>query len=162
MRAVLSIIFTQLLTIASSGAWAQTACPQGVASGSAQCGPSTMIEPASTIAPPASQIRWADSWGGMASDVENGISGIVTDLPSKRRAKRAAIEECKVRGGVECVVAITYKNQCLVVVDGNKSYIVSSPTIGRATRLAMQDCVKGGGTDCHVYYSGCSTAKRIQ
>lgn len=162
MKFAIPIIFAHFLAITSGGAWAQTACPSGVASGSAQCGPSTMTEPASTSAPPVPQSRWADSWGGMASDVKSGISGIVTDFPSKRRAKRAAIEECKIRGGEECVVAITYKNQCLAVVDGNKSYIVSSPTIERAINLAMHDCVQGGGNNCHVYYSGCSLAKRIQ
>lgn len=163
MRVVFLFLVAEFLIVVSGCgvASAQTACPQGVAAGSAQCGPSPMIESVSSNAPPTPQVRWGDSWGGMASDVENGISGIVTDLASKRQAKRAAIQECKARGGVKCTIAMTYKNQCLVVVDGAGSYFVSSSTIERAARLALEDCTQGGGLSCHVYYSGCSLAKRV-
>jgi len=161
MKSVISVLIAQWLMMATGVAWAQTACPQGVASGSAQCGPSTVNDPAYSGVPAAPRARWADSWGAMASDVEKGVSGIVAELPSKRLAKRFATQECKARGGEKCKIAMTYKNQCFVVVDGNGSYFVSAATIKRAEDLAMRNCEQGGG-DCHVYYYGCSHARRIR
>lgn len=96
-------------------------------------------------------------------DEQNGISGIVAELSSKRKAIKAAISECKLRGGENCEIVATYKNQCLVVVSsGNKSQIVNAATIERATEIATHDCEADGSTDCHLYYSGCSVAKRVR
>lgn len=114
-------------------------------------------------APPPPQPKWIDRWGGMAMDDDEGISGIVADLPSKRKAKKAAIAECESRGGKNCTIAAIYKNQCLVVVsNSSRSQIVNAATIGRATALAMRDCMADGSNDCHVFYSGCSNAIRIR
>jgi hypothetical protein len=157
-----------LFPLSSSMALGQTACPQGVASGGAQCGPSSMINSAEgsgdrSSLPSLPPAEWADSWGAMAMDDSNGVAGIVTDLSSKRTAKKAAIQECRSRGGVDCTIARTYKNQCLVVVaSSKKSQIVNAATINRATELAMRDCENDGSTDCRIYYSGCSIAKRVR
>jgi len=158
------IMAAVLLLMASNIALAQTACPQGVASGSAQCGPSSQVDPEHTgaSAPIKPNIIWADSWGAIASD---GVStyGIVTDFPSKRKARKAAIEECKRRGGGRCVSAREFVNQCAVVVAGNSgTNIVNAVTVERATELAMQDCRSQGNTSCWTFWSGCSLAWRVQ
>ncbi len=163
----LKLPISVLLLLVSSAALGQTACPQGVASGSSQSGPSSMTNstsddrtgPASLGLPPA---KWADSWGAIAMDDNKGVAGIVTDLRSKRSAKKAAIAECRSRGGVDCTIARTYKNQCLVVaVSSSKSQIVNAATINRATELAMRDCASDGSSDCRIFYSGCSLAWRV-
>jgi hypothetical protein len=144
---------------------AQTACPQGVAAGSAQCGPSPLVGSGDSdnYRSPAPQIKWANSWGAIASD-EQGVFGILTDLPNKRSAKKAAIEECHKRGGKDCAVNLVFKNQCAAVGAGGQGAIASgAPTIEEATARAISRCeAKSGEGECRVYYAGCSLAKRIQ
>src|SRR3546814_64635 len=144
------------LMLISSTALAQTACPQGVSAGSAQCGPSTLVTPESgrANAPSLPEVKWADSWGAIASD---GVStyGIVTDFPSKRKAQKAAIAECKKRGGGRCTVARSFYNQCAVVVAGDSgTNIVNARTVKRATDLAMRDCEAEGNNRCWTFWSG--------
>ena len=141
---------------------AQTACPQGVATGSAQCGPSSMVDPAPMEAPATPVIRWADSWGAIASD-GHGNFGIVTELPTRRMAKNAAIDECRNRGGGQCEVRRTFVNQCAAVIAGDgATAIANAPTAEEAAKIGTPICSNSGGKNCHVYYSGCSLAKRIQ
>jgi hypothetical protein len=157
------LIATMLLT-AAGVAMAQTACPQGVAAGSAQCGPSSMVDSGGSFryTPPEPQAIWADSWGAIASDA-NGVFGIVTDLPSKRSAKRAAVDECHKRGGA-CGVSLVFKNQCAAVGSSTQSSFASgAPTIEEATARAIKRCEDANGEGkCWVYYSGCSLAWRVQ
>src|SRR3546814_6155030 len=83
-------IIAAILLVLCDGALAQTACPQGVAAGSAQCGPSSLVNPNDSgnrpEASPLPQVKWADSWGAIADD-GHSIAGIVTGFPSKRKAK---------------------------------------------------------------------------
>lgn len=158
--AVLAILLTFC-----SVAFAQTACPQGVAAGSAQCGPSSMVNPGNSgygpKAPPLPEEKWADSWGAIASD-GNGVAGIATDFPSKRKAKKGAISECKQRGGGKCKIWRTFVNQCAAVITGEGgSATASAPTKREAIELGTKLCHEGGGGECRVYWSGCSRAWRV-
>jgi hypothetical protein len=161
-------LFAVVLLMISGVVSAQTACPQGVAAGGAQCGPSSLINPDDSGDPganggrPSSPIKWADSWGAIASD-GGGNFGIVTDFPSKRKAKKAAIGECRLRGGTTCEVRRVFVNQCAAVIAGNgATATANAPTIEEAVKIGMPICVENGATDCHVYYSGCSLAWRTQ
>src|SRR3546814_4114213 len=69
--------------------------------------------------PAVPQVKWADSWGAIAIDDIRGEAGIVTGFPSKRKAKKAAIEECRKRGGEDCSISIIYTNQCAAVVSNS-------------------------------------------
>ena len=144
---------------------AQTACPQGVAAGGAQCGPSSLVNSNDSgyapNAPSSPPVRWEDSWGAIADD-GNGEYGIVTDMPSKRTAKKGAIQECRRRGGGKCTVAITYKNQCAVVVMGStRSNVVHAITIDKAAEIGTAACHERNDVNCRIYWSGCSNAKRV-
>src|SRR3546814_3757443 len=89
----LPIFKVLVLALIGSPVMAQTACPQGVSAGSAQCGPSSLTAPMPEVSKPAvPQVKWADSWGAIAIDDIRGEAGIVTGFPSKRKAKKAAIE----------------------------------------------------------------------
>ena len=154
-----------LMLVVSGTVLAQTACPQGVAAGGAQCGPSSLVDPNgpsyAPSAPVPPPIRWEDSWGAIADD-GNGQYGIVTDMPSKRRAKKAAIQECRRRGGGKCTVGITYKNQCAVVVMGStRSNVVHARTIDKAAEIGTAACHERNDVNCRIYWSGCSHAKRV-
>lgn len=101
----------------------------------------------------------------MGAIVEDGkgVAGAVNDFSSKRKARAAALRECISRGGDGCVVKTEYKNQCAVIVDGDKgSNIVNAATIAVATDIGMRSCHERGDSNCHVYYSGCSVAKRVR
>src|SRR3546814_9479812 len=63
------------------------------------------------------QVKWADSWGAIADDGQS-IAGIVTGFPSKRKAKRGAIDECQKRGGAKCKVLRAFVNQCAAMIAG--------------------------------------------
>ncbi|MFC3715219.1 DUF4189 domain-containing protein [Luteimonas soli] len=153
-----------MLFLATGFASAQTACPQGVAAGSAQCGPSSLVNPGSAAdyVQPVPKIKWESSWGAIASD-NKGIFGILTDLPSRRSAKKAAVEECRRRGGDGCSVNLVFKNQCAAVGASDENAFASgAPTIEEATARAMQRCRTANGEgECRVFYAGCSMAKRV-
>ncbi|WP_417473888.1 DUF4189 domain-containing protein [Luteimonas mephitis] len=137
----------------------------GGAAGAAQCGPSSLVDSNdagyTSSTPYLPPVRWADSWGAIADD-GNGQYGIVTDMPSKRSAKKAAIQECRRRGGEECTAGITYKNQCAVVVMGStRSNVVHALTIEKAAEIAMAACHQRNDVKCRIFWSGCSHAKRV-
>ncbi|WP_436870978.1 DUF4189 domain-containing protein [Acinetobacter courvalinii] len=105
---------------------------------------------------------WADRWGAIASDGK-GTYGIVSDMTSKRKASKAAIQECKNRGGGACNINLTYYNQCAAVGSNDiNSFSYSAPTQAEAEQLALERCVKATSKKCDVYYSGCSTAVRVK
>ncbi|WP_242108044.1 DUF4189 domain-containing protein [Luteimonas aquatica] len=114
-----------------------------------------------TQQPAAPQPVWADRWGAIAAD-GNGVFGIVSDMTSKRKAQKSAIQECKNRGGGACVVDLAYYNQCAAVGANSKnSFSFSAPTQKEAEDLAVGRCEKSTGEKCNVYYSGCSTAVQV-
>ncbi|WP_227556455.1 DUF4189 domain-containing protein [Acinetobacter courvalinii] len=107
------------------------------------------------------QQVWADRWGAIASD-GNGTYGIVTDLTSKRKASKAAIQTCKDRGGGNCVIRLAYYNQCAaVVMTDTWSAYASAPTLENAIEDGQKRCTGSNTGSCRVYWSGCSTAVRV-
>src|SRR3546814_10776216 len=123
-----------VLALSGSPVRAQTACPQGVAAGSAQCVPASLTAPMPEVSKPAvPQVKGADSWGAIAIDDIRGEAGIGTGFPSKRKAKKAAIEECRKRGGEDCSISIIYTNQCAAVVSNSvMSSSANAPTMREA------------------------------
>ncbi|MCH7294310.1 DUF4189 domain-containing protein [Acinetobacter higginsii] len=104
---------------------------------------------------------WADRWGAIANDTK-GIFGIVSNLRSKRQAEKAAIEECRKRGGGACKVDYTYHNQC-VAVGGNDAAAntASGPDLDEVKVRAVRNCEAQSNKKCIVFYSGCSMPVRV-
>ncbi|MFC3715220.1 DUF4189 domain-containing protein [Luteimonas soli] len=110
---------------------------------------------------PIPEVRWEDSWGAIASDGA-GNFGIVTDFSSKRKAKNAAIAECRKRGGGMCVVRLEFLNQCAaVVVSTQWAESANGPTVEEAVQAGTQGCGNSDTGKCWVYWTGCSMAKRV-
>lgn len=108
------------------------------------------------------QPVWADRWGAIATDGETGSLGISVDMTSKRKAVKAALADCQSKGGANCELDVAYYNQCAAMVLGSKKYYTAhAPTKEGAISIGMGNCSKGGNTNCHAYYSGCSTAVRV-
>lgn len=155
--------FLGLVSIASPlTALAQMACPQGVTPGSQQCLPSK--SGAVNVAPAPRQLRWKLTWGAFALDNEAAVIGTSTGEFSKRSAVRTAMDKCAASGGRECIITLTYKNQCAVIadhIDRDKQPRFGShaggPTIEDASRTALDSCYeKNGRSRCEIIYSNCT------
>lgn len=105
--------------------------------------------------------RWADRWGAIATG-SGAKLGVVVDMTSERRAKNAALKECKKNGGTDCKLDLSYHNQCAVLVTGDRIYNTAhAATIDEAAALGIAGCEKED-VNCRVYYSACSLAERIR
>ncbi len=95
-------------------------------------------------------------------DSQAGRFGGSENNPSKRKARKAALSECRSNGGRECKVIADYYNQCGALVSG-AGYTVSysAPQIESAIQSAIDDCsLKTSG--CKPFYAGCSYPIRIR
>lgn len=154
------LLFSSAL-VSSTPVMAQTACPQGVGPGSAQCGPSGGgMSPAPSRQPSA---RWKLTWGAFSTDADSNVVGTSTGQSSKRAARRAAVERCKQMGGTNCRPEFEYEHQCAVAVepievgDGIKIVFGRGPTIEAASGYALPMCQReNGGRMCEVKFSNCT------
>lgn len=107
---------------------------------------------------------WETRWGAIAAG-GNGW-GAVTDMRSKRQAKKAALEQCKKTDtggkGSKCK-AHTYYNQCAVVVLPSHAtgyFFQSAVDLSTASSMGLRSC-RGEHAECEIFYSGCSYAKQV-
>ncbi|AVS75770.1 DUF4189 domain-containing protein [Paracidovorax cattleyae] len=159
MKLPLSLGLVAVCCLISFGAFAQTACPSGVAAGSALCGPSGGGEEA----PPRPTGEWIKTWGAIATSSSSGDIGSSTGKFSEEEARQGAMQLCTKLGNSDCVVSHTYRNQCVAVVDSSKSTsgraigkIISAVSIPAAQERALEDCRKAGGTECKVRGTDCT------
>ena len=162
------LLIVGLLSLSGS-ALAEGGCPSGMIpySGTdiSSCGPipvgyySDSNGISKSVEPPAS---WMTTWGAIAADAASASLGTVVGMSSEQEARRAALAQCRAKGGEKCEVDLAYHNQCAVMILGNKTYnTASAQTIERATLLGMKTC-NVDDTNCRVYYSDCSLARRTQ
>lgn len=156
-----AIFFTGLFFVFTSislPAFSQTACPNGVAPGSPQCGPDSGTSRGDIPAPPPRPTgEWIKTWGAIAGSDSTGESGVVVGKLSEEEAEKSAIRLCALGGAADCKVDFVYRNQCAALISSDtKSFSQGSATEKRAIDLAMSRCLKsGGGDSCKVKYSGC-------
>lgn len=153
---------------ASATAFAEEGCPPGLfpnTSGAAGGGCVPFQANAGAAGggkPSAPSVRWGPSrWGAIAIDQTNSGVGTAADMPSKRKAKEAAMLDCQAKGGNGCKISITYSNQCAVIAWGdNHASVRGRTTLREAEMVAIADCEEF--TDnCRVYYSDCTYAERV-
>lgn len=150
-------------------AHAEQGCPDGLYPGGAAPGQICIPKPGHGIsagsAGAAAEPRWARRWGALALDVTHAGGsklGRAESYGSKRAAEKAAVADCRARGGQDCVIAHAYYDQCVAVVWGDaRPAIVSAENSQVASDLALAKC---NGTDAHcdMYYTACSYPERIQ
>ncbi|MGY1408541.1 DUF4189 domain-containing protein [Luteimonas sp. A611] len=155
-----------LLAVVLVAAWgpvlAQTACPQGVAVGSARCGPGGGGIPWS-IGFVKPKPTWRPGWGAFARNDSQSIIGTSTSTRSPKAAARGAMRGCRSGGGQGCEVFFTYRDSCAVIVklSGTEpvmpTYHVVAPSVEEASSLALETCGHANkGRACEVIYSNCS------
>ncbi|MFK2877526.1 DUF4189 domain-containing protein [Rhodanobacter hydrolyticus] len=105
---------------------------------------------------------WVDHYGAMVSDDSLGKLGVATDKQSESAAWQTAEEDCHAKGGLNCTRLISYHNECVAMVLGDKTYSFSAGlTEADAVQQATKKCT-ASSSNCHVYYSACSLPNRIQ
>lgn len=70
--------------------------------------------------------HWVSRWGAIATDVKAGSVGASIDMQSQRKAEKAAINDCKSKGGTRCVIQISYANGCAAMIVGDSIYNTTS------------------------------------
>ncbi|BCX72083.1 MULTISPECIES: DUF4189 domain-containing protein [Acinetobacter] len=144
--------FVSLFTFAQN-------CPQGIPQGTPSCVPPDQL--GYSTAPPVNTAYWKKTWGAMA---ESPFAiGTSTGHFSRRSASKEAMDKCKSRGGNECKITFTYKNQCAVMAKPiNEDGLVrvtyqSAATLKEASRLVLPYCAENNnGKTCEVFYSNCT------
>lgn len=141
---------------------AQTACPQGVAVGSARCGQGGggipwsigFVKPTPT---------WRPGWGAFARNDSQSIIGASTGTRSPKAAARGAIRGCRSGGGQGCEVFFTYRDSCAVIAKlvGSEPvmpiYQIAARSVEEASSFALEACRRANeGGACEVIYSNCS------
>lgn len=154
----------------SAGAQAEQGCPDGLYPGGAAPGQICIPMPGYGISGDSgstavAEPRWATRWGALALDATSAGGsklGRAESFSSKRKAEKAAITDCRSRGGQNCKIAHAYYDQCVAVAWGDaRPAIVSAENTQVASQMALQKC---NGTDAHcdMYYTGCSYPERVQ
>ena len=112
--------------------------------------------------PPDPGPQWVTRWGAIAYDATLGRIGSIEDMPSKRKADKAALTQCKRKGGKSCKVIASYYNQCGAMAWGNGFFAAwRAPEREQAESNAINECSQGTG-QCQVFYSGCSYPVRVR
>lgn len=162
------VLLAGAIACISSSAMAQS-CGGGLPSGTPGCiPPDNLASPLSTVDGSTGYRKpvevWANRWGAIAVDNVNGGIGIgrSVGMRSKRAAERAALKDCRSKGGQACKIGISYGNQCAVIAWGDQHYsLATGVTIELAARTATSLCSKFT-TNCNVYHAECSEAERIR
>ncbi|WP_371856709.1 DUF4189 domain-containing protein [Pseudomonas sp. Irchel 3A5] len=137
-------------------AFAQTACPGGVAPGSPQCGPDSGTSRADS-APSRPTGEWLKTWGAIAMSSSTGEVGAVVGKLSEGDAKSSAIKQCAKGGANDCAVQLVYRNQCAALAASQvDTFFQSSPSEELAESNVKKVCDESGGGTCKVLYSECT------
>ncbi|WP_184375169.1 MULTISPECIES: DUF4189 domain-containing protein [Xanthomonas] len=137
-------------------ALAQTACPNGVAPGSPQCGPDSGTSRADSP-PPRPTGRWIKTWGALSKN-RSGDMGFSAGKVSKDDAEAEAVERCESFGAGRCQVFETFNNQCIstAVTASGKAGIAVAPSKEAASSLAIKNCQSSFDAECKVTLAECS------
>lgn len=116
-----------------------------------------------TTQPTTNPGRWQVSWGALATYEPGGVLGEATGLGSKSEAERAALSDCKAKGGTSCKLEVSYQNACAALAGSATGYVVvSDPDLPAAESDALSTCSRAGYPNCHISYTACSKAKVVQ
>lgn len=105
---------------------------------------------------------WRTQWISIA--VGAGAFGIGKDQPSRRKAEKTAIADCKSKGGRACEVRVTTYNQCAAIAGGSTTLIAAwDETLEEVKERSVGNCrEKPGNRDCQIYYAGCTYPARVR
>ncbi len=152
--------FTCSLLLAASlltpSLFAQTACPSGVAAGSALCGPSGDSGDSAPSRPPS---YWVKTWGALVSSNEAKEAWSPKAKDSEADARKDALGRCQARGFSDCSLDTTYFNQCVAVVSSDEQKGITlgkSGSTEAAESVGLKSCKESGNRHCTIEFSDCT------
>ena len=111
---------------------------------------------------PSPKGKWQTRWGAIATDGIRGTLGTASDMQTKASAEKTAIEDCRNKGGTQCVLNVSYGNACGAMFVGDHGFSVNTgDTVDEANNAARQAC-SAKDQNCHAYYSNCSKPALVQ
>lgn len=105
------------------------------------------------------QAHWVSQWQAIAADIDIGVLGTSQDQPDDQSAISAAIQDCKSKGGANCVFKLSAANGCVAMSVGyERTSYRAGRTMKDAESAAFKACSEVSN-DCKTYYSNCNPAK---
>ena len=138
---------------------AQTACPQGVGAGSAQCGPGPG---GGSTQQPARQYVESWNWGAFVRDASVSAIGAGFNQPTRQGAINQATARCVELGGTDCQLMFAYDSCGAIAEPVDKNVllfpaVVAEHTMREAERSAMESCARfNPGRTCELIWSKCN------
>jgi Domain of unknown function (DUF4189) len=161
--AALLLCFTGFCLPSTSLRAQQMACPPGsvpIGGGDAGWSSCSPVSGQGETTPPDPGPEWATRWGAIAT--ANGAFGTANNFPIARKAEKAAMNRCQANGGKDCVITLSFANQCAALAWGSTvNSTKAAANIGEAEGNAMSTCNAEAG-NCKIYYSACSYPERIR
>lgn len=159
MKSYLLLAFALLISIA---AYAEGgSCPSGYypVGGDGWSGCAPLPGSNSGDPRPISGPSWKTQWIAIA--MGGGGFGVGRDQPSRRKAEKVAMEQCKQTATTgKCKIDIVTFNQCVAVSGGRKMAIsFRSPTQQEAESGSNSACEAmpgNSGESCKVFFAACS------
>lgn len=157
MQKIFSAILFVTLLFSVAAAHAEGGCPPGQYPQQGQ-GWQTCVPIPGSQQPAQPTASWQSRSGAIATDGDKGVLGVANDERTRAEAERAALLDCKAKGGTNCQVQTYYTNGCGVMTVGSKGgfYTSTAQMKNDATQRSLHTCEANGDTGCYVYYSGCS------
>ncbi len=156
------IFFAMTMLMSSATTYAQCRIGSGPDMGD---GIPYCSSPAPTVYEVPSGPQWATRWGAIAMDptASSGGVGVASDMKTQRAAEKAAIKQCRSKGGSkQCRLQVAYDNQCGVIAWGDSYYTTANAeTLDHAAEIGLKACSEKTG-NCKIYYSNCSYPVRIR
>jgi hypothetical protein len=146
-------------------AHAQAACPPGTipyggGQGLSTCGADNSQQQSGDLG--ATPPLWLDRWMAFATDAKHSILGLALDRSNVGEAQRAALSDCRAKGGVDCKFENAFLDSCAAVTVGDHGYtIMGEVTLAEATKQSRDVCKKEGDASCYTYYAACDFAVRL-
>ena len=132
-------------------------CATGVATGGGGCVPPSVLYPDQygNAPAPAYAPRLPDRWGSVYWSPEDNVWTEARGLLTKRKARNAAEDDCKARGGMHCKELTTFANTCLGISESAQGAVgwATSPDPSAAKADSLRSC---GDESCKSIYLECS------
>ncbi|HEY0594815.1 DUF4189 domain-containing protein [Sphingopyxis sp.] len=118
--------------------------------------PPRVPPPPPVIAQPPLPGEWRSNWGAVAIDTASARLVSVTGFAHMSAAEAAALDDCRAAGGLTCVFGYSYKDMCIAMIEGDRSWFFESAAhVEDAVRTGLERC-RSGQAECRVRLSACA------
>lgn len=102
--------------------------------------------------------KWIDQWQALAVDKVKALMGTALGRRSSDESAKAAMSDCRSKGGSNCEVLITFQNGCIAMAVGHTTLNTQGAANKVSAEKAAMDVCEEAEDGCHIYYSSCNKA----